>query len=192
MRKWLIGAVLALVAYVGYPYLTLYWIDHALLTGNKASLESLIDWPLLRQQLKADVKLALIDSAQTQVGKDSFAGLFGAALTALLVPTVVDGAVDEYVTPEKLLSSEEVVKRRQEQKSFIDVVTYAFFTSPTTFRVDLRDPKDADFPTVTALLALTGARWRVVAVKLPPVETWLKGSAPRNAAPEGPPPAPQP
>jgi len=187
MRKWLIGAVLAVAAYTGYPYLTLWWIDHALLNDDKAALENLVDWPLVRQQLKADVKLALIESAQTQVGKDSFAGLFGAALTALLVPTLVDSAVDEWVTPERVLNSEEVVKRRQEQKSFADFVTYAFFASPTEFRVDLKDPKDADSPAVTALMRLTGARWRVVAIKLPPVDTWLKGRAPRVSAPETPP-----
>ena len=181
MRKWLIGAILVVIAYVGYPYLTLYWIDHALLNDDKAALESLVDWPLVRQQLKADVKLALIESAQTRVGKDSFAGLFGAALTALLVPTLVDSAVDEWVTPEKVLNSEEVVKRREQQKSFADFVTYAFFTSPTEFRVDLKDPKDADSPAITAIMRLTGFRWRVVAIKLPPVDTWLKGSAPRTA-----------
>src|SRR5512143_4132148 len=168
MRKWLIGAILVVIAYVGYPYLTLYWIDHALLKDDKAALESLVDWPLVRQQLKADVKLALIESAQTRVGKDSFAGLFGAALTALLVPTLVDSAIDEWVTPEKVLNSEEVVKRRHEQKSFADFVTYAFFTSPTEFRVDLKDPNDADSPAITAPMRLTRLRWRVVAIKLPP------------------------
>lgn len=191
MRKWLIGAILVLAAYNGYPYLTLYWIDHALLTDDKATLERLVDWPVVRDQLKADVKLALIESAQTQVGKDGFAGIFGAALTALLVPAVVDSAVDEWVTPEKVLNSEEVAKRRQEHKSFADFVTYAFFTSPTEFRVDLKDPKDPDSPTITALMRLTGFRWRVVAVKLPPVSTWLKGSAPRASSPEASPPASQ-
>jgi len=80
-----------------------------------------------------------------------------------------------------------VVKRRQEQKSFADFVTYAFFASPTEFRVDLKDPKDADSPAVTALLRLTGARWRVVAIKLPPVDSWLKGRSPPDSAPETPP-----
>jgi hypothetical protein len=191
MRKWLIGAILVAATYIGYPYLTLYWMDHALLTDDEPALESLVDWPHLRQQLKADVKLALIEAAQNQVGKDGFAGVFGGALTALLVPTLVDSAVDEWVTPEKVLNSEVVVKHRQEQKSFADFATYAFFTSPTEFRVDLKDPKDPDSPTITALMRLTGFRWRVVAVKLPPVSTWLKGSAPRASSPEASPPASQ-
>ncbi len=189
MRKWLIGAILVVAAYVGYPYLTLYWIDHALLTNDEPALARLVDWPEVRRGLKADVKLALIDAAQTQAGKDSFAGVFGAALTALLVPTLVDSAVEEWVTPEKVLNSEEVVKHRQEHKSFADFVTYAFFTSPTEFRVDLKDPKDPDSPSITALMRFTGLRWRVVAIKLPPVSAWLKGSAPRASSPEAPPPS---
>src|ERR1700687_3195744 len=173
MRKWFLGAAALLLAYIAYPSLALFWLDRAVLADSTASLESLIDWPLVRQQLKADVKLALIQSAQTQVGKRYFAGIFGGALTALLAPTVVDSAVDEWVTPEKLVNNEEVVKRRQEQKSFADFVTYAFFTSPTAFRADLRDPKDPKSPTLTVLMALSGVRWRVVALKLPPPETWL-------------------
>lgn len=125
------------------------------------------------------------------MGKDSFAGLFGAALTALFVPTLVDSAVDEWVTPEKVLNSEEVVKRREQQKSFADFVTYAFFTSPTEFRVDLKDPKDAESPAITALMRLTGLRWRVVAIKLPPVDTWLKGAASRAPSADKTAPAPQ-
>ncbi len=118
MRKWLIGLFVLLAAYIGYPYLTLYWLDHALLTGDTAALESLVDFPQVRQTLKADVKLALIDQAQTQAGQGKILGIFGAALTALLVPTLVDSVVDDVVAPEKIINSEEVKKRRQEQKSF--------------------------------------------------------------------------
>ena len=139
MRKWLIGLFVLLAAYIGYPYLTLYWLDHALLTGDTAALESLVDFPQVRQTLKADVKLALIDQAQTQAGQGKILGIFGAALTALLVPTLVDSVVDDVVTPEKIINSEEVKKRRQEQKSFADFVTYAFFTSPS--RVPCRFPR---------------------------------------------------
>jgi hypothetical protein len=189
MRKWLIGAILVVAAYVGYPYLTLYWIDRALLTNDEPALERLVDWPEVRKGLKADVKLALIDAAQTQVGKDGVAGVFGAALTALLVPTLVDSAVEEWVTPEKVLNSEEVVKHRQAQKSFADFVTYAFFISPTEFRVDLKDPNDPESPSITALMRLTGLRWQVVAIMLPPVSTWFRGSGPAVSPPEAPSPS---
>src|SRR5450755_1447854 len=114
--------------------------------------DTLIDWTDLRQQLKADVKLALIDKAQTDIGKGGFAGIFGGALTALLVPTLVDSAVDAMVTPEKLVHNDKVDDLRRQGKSLARFVTYAFFTSPTAFRVDLKDPDDKDSPTITTLL----------------------------------------
>ena len=78
MRKWLIAALVIVAAYVAYPYLTLYWIDRALLNGDEAALRSLVDWPAVRTGLKADVKLALIDQAQTEAGEGKILGIFGA------------------------------------------------------------------------------------------------------------------
>jgi hypothetical protein len=174
MRKWyLLGAALLAAAYLAYPYLTLYWIDQALLTNNRVALQRLVDFPKIRASLKDDVKLGLIDQAQAQDGKGEILGIFGAALTALLVPTVVDTAVDEMVTPEAVLKNETVVKHRREGKSFRDFVTYAFFSAPTVFRVDLKDPDDPDSPTLTARMELIGPRWKVVEIKLPPVDTWF-------------------
>ncbi len=184
MRKWFIGLFILLAAYIAYPYVTLHWLDQALLTDDTQALERLVDFPSVRQTLKADVKLALIDKAQTEAGKGKILGIFGAALTVLLVPTVVDSAVEEMVTPEAILDNEEVVKRRRDKKSFIDFVTYAFFESPTEFRVDLKDPDKPNSPTLTALMKLTGGRWRVVSVKLPPLDTWFNGPAP-NAGKTG-------
>jgi hypothetical protein len=187
MGRWWIAAVVLLAAYIAYPYLTLYWIDQALLTDDPQALRQIVDFPKIRDKLKNDVKLALIDKAQTQAGKGKILGIFGAALTALLVPTLVDSTIDEMVTPEAILDNPVVVERRREKKSFADFVTYAFFSAPTAFSVDLKDPNDPNSPTLTARMELLGPRWRVTAVKLPPIETWFaskKTSA--DVAPEGP------
>ena len=108
------------------------------------------------------------------------------ALTALLVPTLVDSAVDAMVTPEKLVHNDKVDDLRRQGKSLARFVTYAFFTSPTAFRVDLKDPDDKDSPTITTLLELTHGRWKIVALKLPPHETWLKGTGSDAAPPAAP------
>jgi hypothetical protein len=181
----ILGLFLAL--YVAYPYVTLWRLDQAIRKPDIRTLDTLIDWGGLRRRLKADVKLALIDKAQTDIGKGGFAGIFGGALTALLVPTLVDSAVDEMVTPEKLVHNEKVDGLRRQGKSLARFVTYAFFTSPTAFRADLKDPDDKDSPTITTLLELTHGRWRIVALKLPPPETWLKGSGSGNTGPIPPP-----
>jgi hypothetical protein len=173
MRKWLLAGAILLAAYIGYPYLTLYWIDQALFTDNARALERLVDFPQVRTALKAEVKLAVLERAHEAAEKRPILGIFGAALAGLLAPALVDSAVDEMVTPDAILDNETVVEHRREGKSFVDFVTYAFFASPTEFTVDLKDPEKPDSPTVTAIMELTGFRWRVVAVKLPPIDTWF-------------------
>ncbi len=177
MRRWglwLAGVLLAL--YVAYPYVTLWRLDQAILKPDIPTLNTLIDWPELRQRLKVEAKLALINKAQTDIGQGGLGGLFGGALTALLVPTVVDSAVDAMVTPEALVHNDKIDQMRHEGKSLRRFVTYAFFASPSEFRVDLKDPDEKDSPALTSLLELRDGRWRVVALKLPPLESWLKGT----------------
>jgi hypothetical protein len=177
MRRWILllaGVLLGL--YVAYPYVTLWRLDQAILKPDIPTLDTLIDWPEVRQRLKSEVKLALIDKAQTDLGTGGFAGIFGGALTALLVPTLVDSAVDGMVTPENLVHNDKVDELRRESKSLSRFVTYAFFASPATFRVDLKDPDDKDSLTLTTLFELRGGRWQVVALKLPPLGTWLRGT----------------
>lgn len=136
MRRWgLLLAGLLLALYVAYPYVTLWRLDQAILKADIPTLNVLIDWPELRQSLKSEVKLALIDKARTDIGQGGFAGLFGGALTALLVPTLVDGAVDEMVTPETLVHNDRIDRLRHEGKSLFRFVTHAVFASPTEFRV---------------------------------------------------------
>jgi len=172
MRRVILVLAILVAAYIGYPYLTLYWLDRALLTDDEQGLTRLVDFPQVRQTLKAEVKLAVLDRAQEAVEKRPILGTFGAALAGLLAPPLVDSAVDSMVTPEAILNSETVVEHRHAGKSFFDFVTYAFFASPTEFTVDLQDPEKADSPTLTAIMALSGLRWRIVALKLPPIEDW--------------------
>jgi hypothetical protein len=187
MRKLLVALLVLLALYFAYPYVTLWRLDQAILKADIPTLNTLIDWPELRQRLKAEAKLALIDKAQADIGKGGLGGLFGGALTALLVPTVVDSAVDEMVTPEALVHNDKIDQLRHEGKSLLRFVAYAFFASPTEFRVDLKDPDDKDSPTLTALLELSGGRWQVVALELPPVATWFKGRGTDGPSGETPP-----
>jgi hypothetical protein len=48
-------------------------------------------------------------------------------------------------------------------------MTYAFFSGPTAFRIDMKDPNKADAPKTGATMTLDGARWRVTNVTLPPL-----------------------
>jgi hypothetical protein len=173
MRRVILIVAILLAAYIGYPYLTLYWLDRALLTDDQPALTRLVDFPLVRERLKAEVKLDVLGKAQEMAEERPILGIFGAALAGLLAPALVDSAVDGTVTPDAILNAETVVEHRREGKSFADFVTYAFFATPTEFTVDLKDPAKPDSPTLTAIMELTGFRWRIVAVKLPPVDTWF-------------------
>ncbi len=64
MRTVFVLAVIAVAAYVGYPYLTLYWLDRALLTDDQKALEQLVDFPQVRADLKADVNAQVLGKAQ--------------------------------------------------------------------------------------------------------------------------------
>src|SRR5271168_2666275 len=43
------------VAYVAYPYVTLYRLGSAIQRADAATLESLVDWPAVREGIKEDV-----------------------------------------------------------------------------------------------------------------------------------------
>lgn len=179
MRRLLLAFfVLLAAAYIGYPYLTLYRVDRALLNDDKPALERLVDFPEVRERLKAEVKLAVMDKAQELTESRPILGSLGAALAGLVAPALVDGAVDTMVTADAILGNEEVVEHRKAGESFADFVTYAFFSAPTAFTVDLKDPERPDSPTLTLIMTLTGLRWRVVAIKLPPADTWFAKPAP--------------
>lgn len=173
MRGLFLFVVILLAAYVGYPYLTLYWLDQALLTGDKQALEQLVDFPRVRADLKAEIKAKVIGKAEATTEKRPILGTIGAALAELIAPPVVDKGVDAMVTPESILNNPTVVEHRERDESFIDFITYAFFSGPTTFTFDLKDPEEPNSPTVTAIMRLTGFSWRVVELDLPPGGSWL-------------------
>ncbi len=45
MRRVILLLFILIVAYIGYPYLTLYRLDRALLTNDQAALTRLVDFP---------------------------------------------------------------------------------------------------------------------------------------------------
>lgn len=173
MRLWWIAAVALIAAYIGYPYLTLYWIDQALLTDDSKALQRLVDFSRIRDELKADLKVEVFDSVHAEAKDRPVLGVFGTALAGLVAPPLIDATVDQLVTPEAILSSGIVVEHRRKQESFAEYVTYAFFSAPTRFQVDLKDPDAPDSPTITTQMELVGPKWRVVAVDLPPANAWF-------------------
>lgn len=98
MKKWLLVALLILLALTGYvaagPYMALHGISKAVQQRDAATLSRYVDFPSLRVNLKAQ----LSDHMVRRAGPEMQSSLFGAA--ALGVASSLAGAgVDTLVTP---------------------------------------------------------------------------------------------
>jgi Protein of unknown function (DUF2939) len=167
-RLLLLILVLVIAGYFAYPYYTLYRIDRALLDDDATTLAELVDFSTIRGDIAGEVTGEVLGKAAEAKEKRPIIGGIEDALAKRLAPGIVDKKVDETVTPRMVLNNPTVVEHRKKDESFIDFITYAFFMSPTKFKVDLKDPEKAHAPTVTAILELVGYRWPAVAVELPP------------------------
>ncbi len=56
------------VAYVAYPYITLYRLGEAIRGADAATLETLVDWPSVREGIKEDICDLVVDDGETQRG----------------------------------------------------------------------------------------------------------------------------
>lgn len=175
MRRVFVLLLILLAVYVAYPYWTLYRLERALLANDPQKLEKVVDFPSVRAHLKDRVETSMLAKSQELAESNPILGNVGEALTRALAPTVVGGTVEELVTPEAVLENPTVVEHRDKHESFRDFVRYAFFTSPTTFKVESKNPKDADAPTITSILTLRDFRWRVTKVELPSLKALVPG-----------------
>jgi hypothetical protein len=161
-------AMFLAAVYIVSPYYALYRIDHAIQDHDSVVLERYADWPAIREQLRTDLKGLMMNTLVDKPG-DSSNG-FATGLAALLGPVMVDRVVDSTVNPDgliRMVSNKDSVAGNNRLHDFI---TYAFFAGPMDFRVDLRNPQNADAPSVTALMEFSGFGWRVNRVKLPLAE----------------------
>ena len=164
--KWpLLAAVLgAGVAYGAYPYVTLYRLGLAIKTADAATLESLVNWPAVREGIKEDV---------CDLGTDDPAPRAGSALPpfgASFMRGIASTSIDKAVTPQALLAaatSTAAPTREPQTTRGADVhVSWAFFDSPTSFIVSLQPPGQVE--PIKLEMDLRQGEWRVQRVWLPP------------------------
>ena len=79
------------------PYLFLRALQGAVLEGDRARLERLVDFPRVREGLKAQVQARLLRQMGQEVAQNPLAGL-----AYLFVAGMVDPMVDAVVSPEGL------------------------------------------------------------------------------------------
>jgi Protein of unknown function (DUF2939) len=161
--RWpVLAAVLSLgVAYIAYPYVTLYRLGSAIQSADAATLESLVNWPAVREGIKEDV----CDLASDIPGPRTGAEL--APFGASFMRGIASRAIDQAVTPQALLAATSTVPTSRPAPSGADLrVNWAFFDSPTTFMVTLQ-PTGQTEP-VRLEMDLRHGEWRVQRVWLPP------------------------
>lgn len=112
-KKWVaVAAGLALLfvaAYFGSPYWALRNLKAAAASGDVDRIEAAVDFPAVRESLKSQLTVALTEKLDEDRDDNPFKGI-----GTLLMPTIVQRAVDAFVTPDGIAS---IVKRGQLEKS---------------------------------------------------------------------------
>jgi hypothetical protein len=150
------------VVYAAYPYVTLYRLGSAIQGADAATLESLVNWPAVREGIKEDVCDLASDDPSPKAG--GVLPPFGASF----MRGIASKAIDQAVTPQALLAattSSPMLANRPARRGAEVHVNWAFFGSPTTFMVSLRAPGQGE--PLKVEMDLRKGEWRVQRVWLP-------------------------
>jgi hypothetical protein len=159
----LVATILSVaVAYVAYPYVTLYRLGSAIQRADAATLESLVDWPAVREGIKEDV----CDLASENPVPKTGAALppFGASF----MRGITSNAIDQAVTPQALLaatSAPTLPANIRAPRGAEVHVGWAFFDGLTTFMISLHAPGQVE--PLKLEMDLHNGEWRVQRVWLP-------------------------
>lgn len=100
-KKLVAAAVAALVliagAYFGSPYWAARQFREAAVSGDIDRLEAAVDFPAVRESLKAQLTVILTEkmNSDPEMKSNPFAGL-----AMMMMPTMINGAIDSFVTPD--------------------------------------------------------------------------------------------
>ncbi len=177
-RRPLLFAVLAILGgYAAYPYVTLYRLHAAVQHGDTVTLGTLVHWPKVRDGIKEDICDFLFEPpmSSSSVPSSNVPASQGTAVASGGLPRfgesfvrgIASNVVDRRVTPEGLSESFGSLMAKADTASRTPDVrlSWAFFESPTEFRVSLRAAGRDEH--IRVQLELRGANWRVTRVWLP-------------------------
>jgi hypothetical protein len=160
-KRSIIAALFAVaLAYIAYPYVTLYRLGSAIRGGDGPALETLVDWPAVREGIKEDICDLVVDEAP-EAKSGAQLPPFGAGF----VRGIAGNTIDARVTPAALVAVAQVPSARPAFRTERMQVSWAFFDTPTQFVVDLR-ARNQD-PAIRLQLDLRNGAWQVTRVWLP-------------------------
>lgn len=171
MKKWMVitAAFLLVVGgvYFGSPYYAANSLRNAALEADSDKLEASVDFPSVRESLKSQLSASLLTHMQNdpQMRDNTFAGL-----GALMMPAIIERAVDTFVTPDgiaALVRGQKPAEKANAEEN-PDIETTSEYLSADRFRVRLRNTKlKEDGPSL--LFERRGfASWKLIKVQLPP------------------------
>ena len=170
--------LVACLAYLAGPLWAGWQLRQAIRTRDVAAMERRVDWPLLRANLKPRIAGAIKDDADTS-------GVIGSLLKRALGSVLSNSAVDAFVTPynlSRLLAGRAFMLERRtgggKAPEPVDDTAedpddpvppkrlrWAFFESPTRFRVEAVNPNLPN-SRIVSILALQGLSWKLVDIDI--------------------------
>jgi len=160
-KKPVIGVLLAIaVAYGAYPYVTLYRLGQAIRAGDAAALQTMVNWPSVREGIKEDICDRVIDEP-VEAKSGHQLPPFGAGF----VRGIADNAVEARVTPEALVTAAHRTPAPNVASGASVSVTWAFFSGPVQFLVELNVPGQTS--PIGLEMDLRSGAWQVTRVWLP-------------------------
>jgi hypothetical protein len=161
----ILPGILLAIGYTAYPYVTMWRIGHAVDTSDVVALESLIDWQAVREGFKSDLLSVAAPKTSDPRSTKSDADQSGSAL-------MIDSFLAGTVNARSLI----IVKKSVDLRWVWRGIEYAFFESPTTFRIDVVHPHDK--LRFTGIMSLRGGEWRLSRIDgLRDPEKWIPRSS---------------
>jgi Protein of unknown function (DUF2939) len=159
--KWPLLAVFLTfaVTYGVYPYVTLYRLGAAIRGADAATLETLVDWPSVREGIKEDICDVVIDDVDTKRGGALPA--FGKSF----MRGIASSNIDKNVTPQAIATIAPTSTPAASRPGADVHVDWAFFESPTKFSVSLRTQGLAE--PIRLEMELRNGEWQIRRVWLP-------------------------
>lgn len=174
-----IAAALLLVtgAYAISPRLALRALADAVTAGDTGKIAAAIDFPALRESLKAQVTARLVMSMaeDPKMAGNPFAGL-----AAVAAPKLIEGAIDSYISPGAIAAMAPARRGAGGPGERFDPgVLNPRFTGPATYEFEIGDNR--------AIMRPRGLRWKVVDLRLGDAGAEsLASAAGQDPAPPGP------
>jgi len=160
--KPILAAVIAAgVGYAASPYAALYRLDYAVRTGDAATLQTLVDWPSVREGIKEDICDGLAGDPEQTIEHGKLPA-FGASF----MHGIAVNAVDRQVTPEALVDLSRHDNTTADESNTSIGVNWAFFDDPSAFDVVINVPGHQG--PVRMQMTLQDLHWRVTRIWLTP------------------------